>query len=278
MGGRRKRTSGPPSERQLLRQLKAAPLVDVLGVLAASGVCGCWSRGDILWTMKFRFASWRVAGGPLHTKELIVRRKVSERQVDKYRELVKPDVVTRIRARVVEGSLFGHPEALLARVIGQDKSDAELNAEVKRLKQPVTMTVKAFGKFTLDRSIDWYEGCAAWNGRKVRLTLDASEPLDVEQALKVARTLWRAQKSWHAKVSAYAVRELLPLKNGSWLDDGQRPLTAKQFQARMTLKSIIVSPDGSFQFWHNDGDLFWGHSIQINGSLTKGLYSADIPG
>lgn len=278
MTSRRPRTGIPATEQRLLKQLAAAPLVDVLGVLSASGVAGGWSRGDTLWTLLFSFASWRIAGGPLRTQELTVRRKVREKEIDKYRKLIKPDVVTRIRARVVEESVFGRPEALLVKVVGRDKSDAELNAEVTRLQQPVTIEDKTFGTFTLDRIVDWYEGKATWNGRKVRLALSAREPADIERALRVARTLWRAQKSWRAKVLAYAVRQLLPLKNDSWLGDRQRPLTAKQFQARMKLESITVSPDGSFEFWHNDGDLFWGHSIQISGSLAKGLYDADIPG
>lgn len=278
MAGKRKRIGGHASERQLLKQLLAAPIVDVLGVLAESGVVGCLTRGETLWTMSFCFASWRMADGPLRPKELIVRRKVRERQIDKYQELVKPNVVTRIRARVVEDSVFGRPEALLVRVVGRDKSDSELNAEVKRLQQPVTIKDKTFGTFTLDRSIGWFNGRPAWNGRKVRLALDAQGPRDIERALQVARKLWCAQKSWQAKVLSYAVKKLLPLKNGNWLGDDDRPLTPKQFQSRMKLESITVSPDGSFELWHDDGDLFWGHSIQICGSIAKGLYNADIPG
>jgi hypothetical protein len=226
----------------------------------------------------FSFASWRIAGGPLRTQELIVRRAVREKEIDEYRKLVKPDVVTRIRARVVEDSVFGRPEALLVRVVGRDGTDAELNAELNRLQQPVKFKDKTFGTFVLDRRVDWYEGRAAWNGRKVRLSLAAHEQAEVERALRVARTLWRAQKTWRAKVLAYAVRHLLPLKNDNWLDDGERSLTAKQFQARMKLNSITVSPDGSFEFWHDDGDLFCGHAIQISGTLAKGLCGADIPG
>lgn len=278
MAKKPKRAGQPASEQQLLKQLQGAPLVDVLGVLAASGVGGCWSQGDTLWTLGFEFAAWRIGGGPLKTEPLYVRRKVQEKQIDKYRDLVKPNGVTRIRARVVEDSVFGRPDALLARVVGQDDSDAELNAEVKRLLQPVKMKDKTFGTFTLNKRIDWYEGRAAWNGRKVHLSLTASQPRDVERALKVARTLWRAQKSWRTKVLAYASRQLLPLKNENWLGDDERPLTARQFQSRMKLESISVSPNGSFEFWHDDGNLFWGHSIQICGSLAKGLYDADIPG
>ena len=81
--------------------------------------------------------------------------------------------------------------------------------------------------------------------------------------------MWRAQKSWRAKVMAYAVKQLLPLKNDTWLGDDEQPLSAKQFQARMKLDSITVSPDGSFDFWHDDGDLFWGHSIQISGGFSR---------
>jgi hypothetical protein len=263
---------------QLLKQLAAAPLVDVLGVLAASGVGGSWSQGDTWWTLGFGFASWRIAGGPLRTQELFVRRKVRENVIDKYRKLVKPNVVTRIRARVLEDSVFDRPEALLVKVVGRDKSDAELNAEVNRLQQPVRIKDKTFGTFTLDRRVDWYEGKAAWNGHKVRLTLSAHEPADIERALQVARTLWRAQRSWSVKVLAYAVNQLLPLKNDNWLSEDEQPLSPKQFKARMTLDSITVSPEGSFEFWHDDGDLFWGHAIHISGSLGDGLTNADIPG
>lgn len=46
----------------------------------------------------------------------------------------------------------------------------------------------------------------------------------------------------------------------------------------MKLESISIQPNGEFEFWHNDGDLFYGHSIQISGSLEKGLTHSDIPG
>jgi hypothetical protein len=62
------------------------------------------------------------------------------------------------------------------------------------------------------------------------------------------------------------------------LDEDEIELTADQFKGRMTLESITVHPNGSFTFWHNDGDMFWGHSIEVSGSLTKGLRRADIPG
>lgn len=55
-------------------------------------------------------------------------------------------------------------------------------------------------------------------------------------------------------------------------------MTAEQFKARMKLEGITPHPDGPFDFWHDDGDLFWGHSIQISGNLSEGPTHADIPG
>ena len=273
-----KRSRASVDEQQLPKQLAAAPLVDVLGVLAASGVGGAWARGDTRWTLRFSFASWCIAGGPVRTQELSLRRKVRESEIDQFRKLIKPDAVTRIRARVVEDSVFGRPEALLVRVLGRDRSDAELNAEIKRLQEPVRIKDKTFGTFTLDRRLNWFVGKATWNGRKVRLSMSAHEPAEVEHALHVATTLWRAQKAWRAKVLAFAIKRLLPLKNDVWLEADESPLSAKQFQARLKLEGITVAPDGSFEYWHDDDDLFGGHAIQISGSLSKGVYDADLPG
>ena len=74
------------------------------------------------------------------------------------------------------------------------------------------------------------------------------------------------------------MKELLPLKNETWLEEGESPFSAEKFKSRMMLQSISIYPNGDIEFWHDDGDLFWGHSIQISGSLDEGLSEADIPG
>jgi hypothetical protein len=46
----------------------------------------------------------------------------------------------------------------------------------------------------------------------------------------------------------------------------------------MRLDCISADEDGSFTFWHNDGGMFWGHCIEIRGTLSDGPKLADIPG
>jgi hypothetical protein len=268
-----------PTMADFRKQLAAAPLVDVLGVLSAGGVGGGWSPGDTRWTMTFCFASWRIIGRELHSNELIVRREVKgEKEIELFRKLVQHNVVTRIRARVVEHSVWERSDALLQKVVGPDASDAEMNAEVERLQEPVRFKDKVFGTFTLDRTLNWFMARTTWNGRRIRLQLAACEPADLDRSLAIAYKLWRAQKTWQAKVSSYAVKELLPLKNGGWLGYGETKCTAAKFAQRMKLQWITVWPNGDFEFWHSGGDMFFGHDIDVSGSVAKGLRSAGLSG
>ena len=100
----------------------------------------------------------------------------------------------------------------------------------------------------------------------------------IEDAIKTAETLWADEAGWKQRADDYAVEKLLPLKNASWLEDNDVEVTSNEFKARMKLVSITVEGKGRFTFWHEDGDLFWGHSIEIRGTLEVGLIDADIPG
>ena len=47
---------------------------------------------------------------------------------------------------------------------------------------------------------------------------------------------------------------------------------------RMELDAVQISADGRFEFWFNDGDLFWGHAIHVTGALDQGPESAQMEG
>lgn len=46
----------------------------------------------------------------------------------------------------------------------------------------------------------------------------------------------------------------------------------------MTLEAIQVDGEGGFEFWFDDGDLFYGHSIHVAGNLEKGPDWAQMEG
>ncbi|HEX7814704.1 hypothetical protein [Dyella sp.] len=82
-------------------------------------------------------------------------------------------------------------------------------------------------------------------GHDVEVRFDGPDLHDHSPALATAGRLLAEQEIWRRRIEQYAVDTSLPPKNEAWLEDG---------------------------------DLFWGHSIQIGGNLDTGLDSADIPG
>lgn len=143
---------------------------------------------------------------------------------------------------------------------------------------PTTFTDPRFGAFTLDPSVNWLEGRATWGSTPIELTLRMDGCTDPREILTTAAALWDAQSSWSTRITDYAVSQLLDLKNDTWSDDEADKVTAAQFAAKMTLRSITLEKDGVFEFWHDDGDMFGGHSIMVSGTLQDGPTDADIPG
>ena len=60
--------------------------------------------------------------------------------------------------------------------------------------------------------------------------------------------------------------------------EGEEKLDKKRFLQAYKLESIWISKEGYFQFWHDDGEIFGGHAILIEGTLADGPNFADIPG
>lgn len=265
-------------ERRLFDQLAACPVVEVTGVVGVNGVAAAQYRGEELLCLDVTFDAWRVGSGPLKDGPLTVRRRVTDEEFRSWRGRIRPETVVKIRARVAEENVFGTPQALIEEFVGRDPADMELHEVLGELKKPVTHQDGFFGTFAFDRRVGWYTTSATWNGEPVDLDLSVDGPDEVDAALKVARALWEDQAAWNRRVRDHAVRYLLDLKNNVWLEEDEAELTAEQFEGRMKLESITIHPDGGFKFWHDDGDLFLGHCIEVSGNLSDGPTHAGIPG
>lgn len=265
-------------EAQLYAQLADCDPVQITGIVSSSGVAGGKLGGAELWSLSLSFDAWRAGTGPLRTDSLTIRRRVSDEELETLQDTIDAETVITIRARLAEENVFACPQALLEEFIGADTADVELHNHLKKIQEPVTYEDELFGTLVFDRRVRWYRGEVKWQGKSIELLLSTETDTELKSALDRAHELWKAASSWNERVRDYAVQELLPLKNESWLDDDEAELTPEQFESRMTLESVIMFPNGSFEFLHDDGDLFYGHSIQICGNLSDGLTDADIPG
>ena len=79
------------------------------------------------------------------------------------------------------------------------------------------------------------------------------------------------------KAKEYTVKKLLKLKNDLWLEEDEKEVTKKEFKARMKFTSLYVFSE-SANFYFDDGDLFWGHIIEVNVNQNLEFTDANIVG
>lgn len=262
---------------ELTAAFAAAPERTIHGVVSASGASAGKSGREKLWTLNVDLIAWRIAGQEVRRAPLKVSKRVSDAELKAQKAPIAAETVIAFRGKLCESSPFGDARAELTSLLAPP-TDPELESILDEYRQPVELTDPVLGKLVLDRSVDWFEGMVVWSGQPVQIGASLDENGDAADTLGTARALLADAAGWTAKVNAFVVDKLLALKNDSWLEEDEAPLTADQFIACMQLDSITVDPGGYFTFWHNDGDLFWGHTIQVSGSLHEGLSDATIAG
>ena len=80
--------------------------------------------------------------------------------------------------------------------------------------------------------------------------------------------------------------QTLTAQANEWLADNDQtdreaekdPITEDEFARRILLTEFTVSPGGRFTAYYNDDDMFWGHSVEVSGSLKKGITYANLAG
>lgn len=261
----------------LEKEFDEAPETIITGVVGASGPGGGRIPPDELWHLHLSLVAWKANNGELEKRDLMVSKGVTEKELAELQERIKSESIIKFKGKLSKESPFGDSRARLIELMGEPK-DKELDDALIAYKQPVVKNHPLFGELLLDKTVDWFEGKANWLGSEIKIYLSLDEDGDSEGSIDTATKVFSECAEWSKKVNKYAVAELLELKNESWLQENQTELSPIEFLKAMSLESITFNPDGNFEFWHNDGGLFWGHSILICGSIEEGLYDADIPG
>lgn len=214
---------------------------------------------------------WKL-NGVLQSEKLVVFRPIESNR-DFFHEIPKYSIVKlkvflneeKNRSVLISGEFILNPES----------DFIEMKEE---LQKPVFLKIDNFNHFQLNKDINVFEGNIEWNNEQIRFVIQVEKEAEITDEIKTIKTLLASQTEWKKRVDDYAVKELLPLKNESWLEENEKPWSKERFLKTYKLESIWISKDGQFQFWHEDGDIFWGHSILIEGTIKQGPNYADIPG
>ncbi|MBW4438951.1 MAG: DUF2262 domain-containing protein [Pleurocapsa minor GSE-CHR-MK-17-07R] len=237
--------------------------------------CGAVRRTSDIWTLKFKFYAWRGPDGVLRRDSLLVHGDMIEEALQQHMNQIRSYNIIAVSVVLQEDG-----SAVFLELIGdRSNADDELQQVAADMLKPRTYEHPQLGVFTFNRDSYCWENSLDWAGSAVTFSLNGDEtPVPDTELLQTAMTLFDQQAVWSQRVSEYAVQELLQLKNNVWLDEDEAPLTPQDFVARMKLVTISIDGGDSLGFWHDDGDLFWGHTILISGSLHDGPTDAEIAG
>lgn len=247
--------------------------VIIQGVVAEGAASGGWSSEDGQYgVLTFSFDAWRRLGQPVKRQTMTILRPVKE--LKNHWGDYQDYSVIRIRVRLSTDDY----RAIYEEALPMEAPDEELNRIAEQLQQDVIIRSVAFGEFKLDRRLNQFEADVTWNGDEIELRIEAHDDGIPVERMATARKLWADQKGWQNQIDEFVVRELLELKNDNWLEEDEEPLTASEFTSRLYLESVCVDEDAEFVFWYDDGELFWGHIIEVRGNIQTGISSAGIAG
>lgn len=170
---------------------------------------------------------------------------------------------------------------MIVKVLEENVQNDKLLEYKEYLSKPVEIDTP-YGKFVLDRSMSWFEGEIELNGLDFTAFLETDEDNGetAELALKVFLKTAENFEDFDQKNKEFAADNLLDLAH-EWQesDDGENePLTREQFIEAIGVSEWTVTPYGNMTLYYYDGDIFWGHAIEINIDEDGTIEDADIAG
>ena len=175
----------------------------------------------------------------------------------------------------------------ISEIVNAHEDCPELQAVLDEYHKPVVIQDQVLGELTLDKDYDTFEGEIQWCGKDVSLSLEvnAESKPSWTRARSAAKKLLADCKTWDKAMRDFAAKNLTGLAN-NWLSQDEEsardpetaPITEEEFAQRILLTEVSVSPGGRFTAYYNDDDMFWGHAVEVSGSLKKGITYANLAG
>ena len=249
--------------------------LDLLAVTGPSGFGAVPVEGSQLWEASIGLTAWMEEDTPeIHREETGLVTLADDTLRSYLRQRVPPDFIIKFRARrALDGTRF------LLLDLPQPAFDPDLKAILEEQKKPESTYVEDLGTFVLNRQVGWYEAEVDWLDGKVRLDFDKGEEAEMKAAQDTARALLADARSWDERVRTFAAGQLTDLANQFAREEGEEPcsdITPQDFASRLELDAVQVDDRGGFTFWFEDGEMFWGRSIRVSGTLAAGPEEAKM--
>lgn len=255
---------------------------EVVEIAAVTGACGVGagkSGKDVVWSASIGLIAWKELGADAGIVKKEVRLEWPEPEIDGTRESknreLEANSVVRLQVRKADSGF------LLVSALDAAYHDEELDAILEEALKPVFYEDPELGTFELDKRVNTFERPVTWAGEEGTLCFDLDDEEDMKDAMETARQLFKDQEGWSKKIREFAAKELVDLAN-DWLEDDEESdldeITEEMFAERVGLDTIAVYPEGGFEIFFFDDDMFWGHCIIVTGNVDGEMEPAEIAG
>ena len=183
-------------------------------------------------------------------------------------------------------------------VIEEGVSNQILEQVLADYNEVITINDDILGELTLNKRFNLLETEIDWLGDEISISLDVDEDQqEWKDIIEIAKNFVTEKQKWDEDMKKFAAQHLLELAN-EWAEDGNEEqddesnvdsneITEDIFISKLSLSSLNFEPndddddndtDYFITAYFNDGDMFWGHSIDVSLTLKKGLQSASLAG
>lgn len=174
----------------------------------------------------------------------------------------------------------------VVKVLEEGVRNDKLEEILKEYRKEVAIEDDTLGKFILNKDLEMFDGSAEINGEEITLQFDVdkNDPDTWKAAHANLKKFVSEIDRWDKEMREFSAEQLTELAN-DWLadetyDDDEEPeeITEEAFAERIGLCEISLDAEGEFIVYYSDDDMFWGHSIEVSGTLEEGIESADMVG
>ena len=147
------------------------------------------------------------------------------------------------------------------------------------------ITDELLGEMTFDESLGSFEGEVEISGQNIYFGIsvdDINDKETVDRLISEFKKFISEFDKWDKRIREFSAEKLTDNAN-DWLRDSLEDdeefveITEEKFAERMVLNSIGFDENG-FEVFYDDDDMFWGHSILVDGTLENGIEQAYIAG
>lgn len=265
---------------------------EIIVLLSDTGGGAGKSGGDNYWTAVEHLLAWKsLATGEIHVGDgrlnWLITEENEKTQGYAWPFNMQSGGLYRLRVRdlidraVPEGKLneFYNRFYVLEVLESHVQCEELLNIQ-KEYRKPVIVEDQQLGTFSFNNDDSCFCGEVTWDNQNISVSMevDKNDRYTWEQAFEYLRFLFNNMQQKDQEFRRYAAEQLTELANDWLQDEEDDEITEDIFFNRINLVELSMDYNGDYSLYYNDDDMFWGHIIDIVGSIETGPTSASIAG